>query len=287
VIDPFPTAARLDAARAAILEAGALALSYFGRIADLAIETKSNGQDVVSVADREVETLVRRLIGEAFPRDGFLGEEYGLSEGSSGCTWVLDPVDGTSCFVHGLRSWCVSLALVKGREIEAGLIFDPGADELFVAVRGSGATLNGWPIQVDRTTDLKHGLTGLGANFRIPARDVSVFVERLLEAGGMFVRSGSGALSLAYVACGRLAAYYEPHIHAWDCLAGLCLIREAGGWTNDFAADGALVRGGPVIACAPQLRSDLLMLAGAASLPAASVLPAGANPERDETSRLA
>lgn len=255
-----PAEARFEAARTAIIEAGRLALSYFGEVATLSVEAKANGQDVVSIADREVEKLVRRHMGRAFPKDGFLGEEYGLSQGTSGFTWVLDPIDGTSLFVHGAQSWCVSLALMQGSEVVAGLILDPNADELFSAVRGQGALLNGRPIQVDGKTDLKHGLTGVGANFRIPVRLVVGFLERLLEAGGMFVRSGSGALSLAHVACGRLAAYYEPHIHAWDCLAGLCLIREAGGWTNDFAADADLMRGGAVIGCAPQLRADLLAL---------------------------
>jgi len=253
-------APRMETARMAIVEAGTLAMSYFREAAGLTVEAKTNGQDVVSIADREVEKLVRWQIGQAFPDDGFLGEEYGLSNGASGFTWVLDPIDGTSCFVHGSRSWCVSLALTKGRETVAGLILDPNADELFSAVRGEGALLNGQPMSVDTTTDLRHGLTGLGANFRIPPRTVSGFVEKLLLAGGMFIRNGSGALSLAHVACGRLAAYYEPHIHSWDCLAGLCLIREAGGWTNDFATDGDLLRSGPVIGCAPQLRGDLLAL---------------------------
>lgn len=251
---------RFTAATSAILEGGRLALSYFHDLSDLQVETKANGQDVVSIADRAVELLIKRRIATDFPEDGFVGEETGFTEGRSGFTWVLDPIDGTSCFVHGIRSWCVSLALLEGRETVAGLIFDPCADELFTAVIGKGAFLNGASIRVDTSKTIQNGLIGLGANLRVPPRVISKFVHVLLEHGGIFVRSGSGALSLSQVACGRLAAYYEPHIHSWDCLAGLCLIREAGGWTEEFAADGDLVSGGKVIATSPQLRNALLTI---------------------------
>lgn len=251
---------RTEAALTAIREAGALALSWFGSLSELGVEAKSGGQDVVTIADREVEQFLRARLSALFPQDGFLGEEYGLSEGTSGFTWVIDPIDGTSCFVHGIRNWCVVVALLQGNETVAGFILDPNADELFVAARGQGATVNGRPISVDLTTDLQHGLTSVGANDRVPPRVIGEFVSQLLEAGGMFVRSGSGALSLAHVACGRLAAYYEPHMNAWDCLAAQCLIREAGGWANDFMAEGSLLAGAPVIGCAPQMRDALLSL---------------------------
>src|SRR5690606_3193193 len=141
---------RVETATAVIRDAAALARSYFAQLSTLVIETKSGGQDVVSIADRDVETLIRDKLSAAFPQDGFLGEEYGLTEGSSGFTWVIDPIDGTACFVHDLPTWCVVIALVKndeeGGETVAGLILDPNADELFSAVRGGGATLNGRPI---------------------------------------------------------------------------------------------------------------------------------------------
>lgn len=257
-------AARLDLARTVLDEAGMLALAYFARVTTLAVEVKTGGQDVVSAADREVEKLVRHRIVNAFPGDGFLGEEYGAAPAHSDYLWVLDPVDGTSCFVHGIRNWCICLALVERGRTVAGFILDPNAGELFSAVAGEGAELNGQAIGVDRQTDLTHGLTSIGANFRVPAPLIAATIGKLMAAGGMFVRNGSGALSLAHVACGRLAAYYEPHMHAWDCLAGLLMIREAGGWTGDFAADGDLESGGEVIGCAPQLRDDLLAIIEAA-----------------------
>lgn len=253
-------ASRFRVAETVIAEAGDLAMAWFGRLSALVVETKSSGQDVVTVADREVEGLIRARLTASFPGDGFLGEEYGFAEGSSGFTWVIDPIDGTSCFLHGLRSWCVVIALVRDGVTLAGLILDPNAGELFAARSGGGSLLNGAPISVDLSTDLQRGLTSLGANGRVPPERIAVFVRRLLEAGGMFVRSGSGALSLAHVACGRLAAYYEPHMNVWDSLAGQCIIREAGGFANDVLVEGDMIRGGRVIGCAPQLREPLAAL---------------------------
>jgi myo-inositol-1(or 4)-monophosphatase len=259
--------ARVETGVSIIREAGALALSYFKRLATLEVETKDNAQDVVSIADRDVEKLIRERILQDFPDDGFLGEEFGLDEGTSGFTWIIDPIDGTSCFLHGLRTWCIAIALMHKERTVAGLIYDPNLDELFSAVDGSGAEMNGQPISVDLKTDIQHGLTSVGANFRVETKTISSFIHQLLEAGGMFVRSGSGALSLTYVACGRLAAYYEPHMNAWDCLAAQCIIREAGGWTNDFLAEGTLATGGRVIGCAPQLRDPLLKIIEDAAQP--------------------
>ncbi|MGV2100133.1 inositol monophosphatase family protein [Rhizobium sp. 21-4511-3d] len=257
----FPDDPRFVLAREVILEAGAKALAYFRDLSSLETSQKLNGQDVVSEADKSVEALIRERIAAAFPDDGVLGEEEGLSEGPSGYLWVVDPIDGTSCFLHGIDQWCISIAVMRGTETVLGLICQPSTGDLFVARQGAGAQLNGRPMEVSQTGRISTGLLGVGANFRIPLRQVSCFVQRLLEAGGMFIRNGSGALMLAQVACGRLAGYYEPHINAWDCAAGLLMIREAGGWTADFPGEGGtLLTGGPVIAAAPQMRDELLAL---------------------------
>lgn len=261
--------ARHDFAHALTIEAGALALAHFRNLEALVIEEKKSGQDVVSIADREVEALIRGRIEAAFPDDGFLGEETGLTEGTSGYRWVVDPIDGTSCFLHGYREWCVSVALTKGEETIAGLVYQPTVDEFFTARKGGGAFLNGKPIRVDARATIANGLLGLGANGRVPIRSITCFAEVLLEAGGMFIRSGSGALMLTHVACGRLAGYYEPHINAWDCLAALCLIREAGGWTADFPGPDGLLAGGKVAGAAPQVGSELEALIELAAVRAA------------------
>ncbi len=256
---PHDVRVRLDLARDLVGEAGKLALGHFADRAHLGIDVKLNGQDVVSAADRAVEVLIRSSVASAFPDDGFLGEEYGLQESRSGWRWTVDPIDGTSCFVHGLPSWCISVALSDAHEqTRFGLILAPVTGELYEAVLGEGARLNGQPICIDDQASLQTGLIGLGASHRVAATDISAVLQALLESGGMFVRSGSGALSIAEVAAGRLCAYYEPHINAWDCLAALLIVREAGGFTAAFPGEGrSLLQGGPVLAAAPQIAEPL------------------------------
>lgn len=252
------TATRTALATRLIAEAGRLALDHFGNLDALQVETKRDGQDAVSDADRAVEDLIRSAIAEAFPEDGLLGEERGATPGTSGWLWIIDPIDGTSPFLAGLHDWCISIAAMKDGEAEIGLILQPATGELYSAVRGSGATLNGRAIRVAEHARIDDTLLGVGANSRVPREHVADFVEALLGAGGMFYRNGSGALMLAYVAAGRLCGYYEPHINAWDCMAGLLLIREAGGWTADYPTDGpALAAGGPVLACPAGIRDEL------------------------------
>ncbi len=233
-------------------EAGRLAYDFYKRRAELAIESKGL-QDVVSIADKKVEELIRGQLEERFPEDGFLGEETGASVGGAPgqAVWVVDPIDGTSCFLGGMPTWCVSIALLLDSEIEIGVIYDPNVDELYAARRGGGTFLNDVRQPVPPATSVKDGLFGTGFSHRSRPEDIVPFIEGLLCDGGMFMRNGSGALMLAYVAVGRLVGYYEPHINSWDCLAGLLLVREAGGWTCDFLADDGLHRGNVCAAAAP------------------------------------
>ncbi|TNM59739.1 inositol monophosphatase family protein [Aliirhizobium smilacinae] len=245
------------------VQAGKLALGYFRNRDDLVIETKSDPQDVVSIADRNVETLIRDGVTEAFGADGFLGEEYGLVEGSSGYTWVVDPIDGTSPFVHGMPNWCVSIAVLHGGQPVIGVIQVPCHDELYSGALGRGATLNGKALTLDGVKTIRNAVTGIGANHHVTPASVGRTVEDLLKTGGNFVRLGSGALMLAYVAAGRLVGYYEPYMHAWDCLGGYCLVREAGGWFLPFPVEGeGLTRGAPVLATGPGAIDDLRRIAG-------------------------
>lgn len=248
---------RFALATAITREAGLLALDYARDRSKLAVTAKANAQDVVSAADKACETLLRDRIRQLFPDDGLLGEEFGYDQGSSGFTWVMDPVDGTSPFVHGLPSWCVSVGLKTQAETVAGVIYAPARDELFAALKGHGATLNGKRLHLGARQTLQEGLLGLGASHRIPPKLVAKFVEALLEQGGIFIRNGSGALMLAYVAAGRLVGYYEPHINAWDCLAGLCIIEEAGGYAEPFTN---FEKGGRVVACNFGAKEELLAL---------------------------
>ncbi len=255
---------RFDLARKMARDAGALALSHFRARDKLVIESKATLHDVVSAADREVEELIRSRISAAFPEDGMLGEEYGMASGGSDFTWVIDPIDGTIPFVAGMPSWCVSIAVLKGEEIVVGVIYAPCVDEIYAAARGFGATLNGHRLMLDPALNIRNATIGFGANHHAAPAVVAGFIEKLLEAGGNFMRNGSGALSLAYVAAGRLAGYYEPYMHAWDCFAGYCLVEEAGGWRRAFPTAGdALTKGSTVIAAAPGAVDELRKLAGA------------------------
>ena len=251
-------AARAAVATRFIHKAGTLALDYFGRYGSLAVETKSNPQDIVSEADREVEQLIRQALVAAFPDDGLVGEEYGLIAGTSGYTWLIDPIDGTSPFLHGLRTWCVVIALLHDDEPVMGLIYDPTSNELFSAIAGRGARLNDHPIRVDTRSTITDGLTAISAVNDVPGAEIAAIVERLHDAGGAFIRLGSAALTLASVAAGRLVGYYEPKLHSWDCVAGLLIVKEAGGATKPFVSSEGILGTGPAFAAAPQVHDALV-----------------------------
>lgn len=257
---------RFECAQEIAREAGALALSYYSEREALVIESKATLHDLVSVADRNVEMLIRERISKAFPDDRMLGEEFGLTGGHSPFLWVFDPIDGTLPFIAGMPSWCVSIAVVKREEIVAGVINAPRLDEIYAAARGLGASLNGKPLRLDPSLTIRNTTMGFGANHHASPDVVGGFIRRLLEEGGNFLRNGSGALSLAYVAAGKLGGYYEPYMHAWDCFAGYCLVKEAGGWHIPVRTDDdSLTRGATVIAAAPGAAADLRRLAGLAA----------------------
>jgi myo-inositol-1(or 4)-monophosphatase len=240
--------------------AGARALEHWHARADLVIEEKASPQDVVSAADRDVETLVRAAVRDGFPEDGFYGEEFGAEAGRSGFVWAIDPIDGTSPFLAGLPHWCVSVAVRRGDATVAGAIAAPLLAEVFETRRGGGARVNGLPLRLDPAVTIRNGQTAIGASARTDPAEAAGLVERLMRRGGMFYRNGSGALMLAYVAAGRLTGYYEPHMHAWDCLAGLLLVEEAGGRVLPYP-EGRLEDGGRVLAAAQGAFDDLLAVA--------------------------
>lgn len=221
--------ARLAMAVRVAEEAGQTALGFFARRDALTVERKSAAQDLVSEADREVEDQIRQALSAAFPDDGQLGEERGRSAGRSGFTWVIDPIDGTSPFVFGQPNWCVSIALLGPERIELGVIHAPVLRETYVAARGRGATLNGRALRVDAAWTIASANVAFGADHKADPAASAAFVQGLYGQGGVMFRIGSGALMLAYVAAGRLAGYYDPNIHVWDCYAGIVIVEEAGG----------------------------------------------------------
>jgi myo-inositol-1(or 4)-monophosphatase len=239
-------------------EGGAHARTLFEGRDQLVIEAKANPQDVVSRADREVEAMIRARISAAFPQDAIRGEEEAPRPGSSGFTWVIDPIDGTMPFLSGLPHWCVAIALVEGERTVAAATYAPMFDTLFDAIRGGGFRANGANRHAPADLGLRNAMTAIGASHRTPPAEVAGVIERLMAAGGAFYRSGSGALMLAEVAMGRLAGYYEPHMNAWDCIGGMLMVDEAGGRAEAYAMATMLAEGGRVLAAGPAAYDALL-----------------------------
>ncbi|HEX2727004.1 MAG TPA: inositol monophosphatase family protein [Beijerinckiaceae bacterium] len=246
---------RLFAAAAIAREAGGLARRHFrNRPKTLHINFKGD-QDYVSATDAEVEALIRTRLHETFPGDGFYGEEGGGTFGDS--VWVVDPIDGTANFMRRIPQFCISIAFVRDGRCEVGVIYDPIQDELFAARRGGGARLDGHPMHVSGLADIRQATVEAGWSTRLPSDAYTALVQTLKNEGAGVRRGGSGALALAYVADGRVDAYCELHMNSWDALAGLLLVQEAGGWTNDFLANEGLTQGNPILGCTPAL-TDIL-----------------------------
>ena len=242
-------------------EAGELAHKYFQNLDQIIVESKGT-QDEVSIADRETEVFIRAKIAEAFPDDGILGEEGGDDRDGKNIIWVIDPIDGTACFVNGMFSWCVSIAVTVDNVPTIGAVFDPNAKEFFHAMRGQQAFVNDKPIHVKEVADFKGGVLGVGFSHRSQPEEFTPFMHALLTSGGMFIRNGSGALMLCYVAAGRLIGYYEPHINSWDCLAAITIVEAAGGRCNNFLAHDGMTRGNPILAAGKTLYPMLVAATG-------------------------
>ncbi len=245
-------------------EAGTLARTWFDQRDRLRIEAKGP-QNLVSEADRAVEVLIRDRLGAAFPGERVIGEEGG-DDGAPGGNgggpiWIVDPIDGTQCFLAGIPSWCVSIGMTGETGMALGVIHDPVMGETFTGGPELGAFCNGQPIRVHEASGFGEGMVEVGISLRRPIEETLVVLERLLRAGGIHHRSGSGALSLAYLAAGRYIGYYEDHMNTWDSCAGVALVEGAGGWCSDIFADEGLTRGARVIASGHTLAPAMRALA--------------------------
>jgi myo-inositol-1(or 4)-monophosphatase len=208
-------------------EAGALALRMRHDVA--VVDAKSSPTDVVTAADRAVEELLVGRLREARPDDGLLGEEGGALAGTSGLTWVVDPIDGTVNYLYGIPQWAVSIGLEDGTGAVVGVVYDPSKDELWQAVRGQGACLDGAPLACSGATELSQSLVGTGFGYDARRRSAqSRALPDLLPKVRDIRRLGSGALDLCSVAAGRLDGYYEQGLSPWDLSAGALIAREAG-----------------------------------------------------------
>ncbi|MEH6685652.1 MAG: inositol monophosphatase [Halopseudomonas sabulinigri] len=255
--------ARYALAKRVAQEAARRGMGYYQQRDDLIVEHKGgHRQDVVSMADRALEDYIRAELLAAFPDDGFLGEESGSVDLGARCLWVIDPIDGTACFVNGLHNWCVSIGMLLDGVPHIGAIADPNHNELFHGVRGQGAFVNDRPLRASEATHVREGLLGVGTFYARGTEHFIPFLTRLLGEGGMFLRNGSGALMTAYVAAGRLLGYYETLLKSWDCAAGLVLVAEAGGRSNNFLRGDGLLHGNPYLVACPGVYDQVAEMIG-------------------------
>ena len=246
--------------------AGELGLKYFRDLENLIIESKGH-QDLVSDGDREVELFIRAAIAADYPQDGIVGEEHEAVAGSTGYVWVIDPIDGTANFVRGIPAWCVVIACARDGETVVGVIHEPSTGETFHGHRGGGAFVNGRPIKASQASSLSEGSVGTGLSNRAATEHVAVLIRLIMAEGGVFFRNASGALMLAYAASGRLLGYVEEHMNAWDCLAGMLLVEEAGGTVLKPDPTTVLRDGTLVIASGTAIYPKLQTLCSEASRP--------------------
>ncbi|HZP43024.1 MAG TPA: inositol monophosphatase family protein [Candidatus Binatia bacterium] len=221
-------------AHAAAARAGALVRARYRE--QHALELKS-AVDLVTAVDREAERLIVDAIAAAFPTHGIVAEESPPRPGSDPHRWYVDPIDGTTNFAHGYPHFAVSIGLAREEEMLFGLVYDPMREELFTAVRGGGARLNGAPIGVSAVGRLDDALLGTGFPYDRRERGefyVAFFLEGLRRAQGVR-RTGSAALDLCWLAAGRLDAFWEWKLHPWDVAAARLVVEEAGGRVSDFA----------------------------------------------------
>ncbi|MGF1562169.1 MAG: inositol monophosphatase family protein [Geminicoccaceae bacterium] len=251
-LDDLPT----RAAGAAIVarDAGKLALEYFHRRSELAIERKGL-QDLVSEADREVENLIRAVLGALFPGESMLGEEGGGGEADH--LWIIDPIDGTANFLRGLPYWSVTLAYRHEGELMVGATYDPVHDELFLATKGFGCLRNARPVSAATTNRPESACIGLSYTFKHDRAHYAAIVKGIVEAGFDHRRLGSSALSLCHLADGRLDGVIIPYAHIWDVAAGILIAREAGAICSDFMPDGDITRPAGLRASTTGLQAEL------------------------------
>ena len=226
---------------------------------DIVAVREKAANDFVSEVDRESEAAIIRTLRESYPTHSILAEESGES-GKSEFRWIIDPLDGTTNFLHGFPQYCVSIALMHKGVVTQAVIYDPGRNDLFTASRGVGAFLNDQRLRVSKRPDLKSGLIGTGFPFR-QGEHMEAYLAMLREVmkhSRGVRRAGSAALDLAYVAAGRLDAFWEFGLGPWDIAAGALLVTEAGGLVGDLEGEGGYMESGNIVCGNPKVFVELL-----------------------------
>ena len=217
--------------------------------------------DFVSEVDHAAEEAILGVLRDAYPAHGFLAEESGENNSRADYVWVIDPLDGTTNFLHGLPQYCVSIALLHKSVPQQAVIFDPNRNELFTATKGSGAFLNDRRIRVSRIDRLDGALVGTGFPFREVEKNLERYMamfRTIMRGTAGIRRAGAAALDLAWVAAGRMDAFWEIGLSPWDMAAGALLVREAGGLVGDFDGEDGYLASGEIVAANAKVFSAML-----------------------------
>lgn len=255
--------AHRDAAESIAREAGRLLAENAGRSHHV---HHKGAIDLVTEMDKASEMLIVERLRARFPGTGILGEEGAADAGTTGGRWIVDPLDGTTNYAHGHSHWCVTIAYEEEGRVRAGVTFDALRDEMFSAAEGEGATLNGRPIRVSPVSTLDAALvaTGFPYDRRERAPYYMAFYEAAVVATQGVRRAGAAALDMAWVANGRLDAYFEQGIAPWDVAAGELLVREAGGTVSDYAGGPHALDGKRTVASNGRVHAETIALLAAA-----------------------
>ncbi len=238
-------------------------MAKFGNLSRI---DKKGAIDLVTEADTASEERIIETLRSRFPDHAVLAEESGGRSGAgdngSDPQWIIDPLDGTTNFAHGLALFCTSIAFAVDGEVRVGVILNPVSGELFTAVKGEGAALNGHPIRVSETAAVSESLlvTGFPYNFKTIFQDVMARFGNCLKAGRGIRRLGSAALDLCFVACGRFEGFWEQNLHPWDTAAGFLMVEEAGGAVTDFGGTPFAIEGKEILATNGKIHDEMLSL---------------------------
>ncbi len=247
----------LETARTAALEAGKLLLRHYGKLKRSEISQKSKN-DFVTKVDKLSETAIIRHIQKKYPRHSIQAEESGVTRGDGTC-WVIDPLDGTSNYIHQFPMFSISIGIVHEDRLNVGVVYDPLHQEMFSALQGQGAFLNRRRIHVSKTKKLASSLMATGIPFRARGRFEQYFRSlKVISMGSAGMRrGGSAALDLAYVACGRFDGFWEINLSPWDVAAGAVLIQEAGGRISDLWGKQDFMKNGDILASNGRVHREL------------------------------
>lgn len=247
----------LHVAVGAAMQAGRVIMDGYGKV--LQVEAKQH-HDFVTEVDKDAEASIIKYIRRAFPDHEILAEESGRHENVNACRWIIDPLDGTTNFIHGMPMFAVSIALEVGGELTAGAVYEPVRKELFTAEKNKGAFLNGRKISVSSEAEKSRCLLATGfpfRNYELLDEYLKIFKSFMTQVSGIR-RPGSAALDLCYLACGRYDGFWELNLKPWDIAAGTLIIQEAGGVITDFSGRKDFLYKGNVIGSNSKIHSWML-----------------------------